>query len=97
MHCPACHKENPPGETHCEFCRTPLPDPTSQYQPTVPVSGVSVGDARFEQGSLIAGRYLVERGLGRGGMGVVYLVKDQQLRGKEVAIKFISMELTVSH
>jgi len=96
VHCPACHKENPPGATHCEFCRTPLPEPSSQFQPTVPISGVSVGDARFEPGSLIAGRYLVERELGRGGMGVVYLVKDQQLRGKEVAIKLISMELTLS-
>jgi len=96
MHCPVCHKENPPGATHCEFCRIPLPDPSSQFQPTVPISGVSVGDQSFAVGGLIAGRYLVERELGRGGMGVVYLVKDQQLRGKEVAIKLISMELTLS-
>jgi len=96
VHCPACHKENPPGSKHCEFCRTPLPDPASGLQQTVPISGVSVGDTRFGQGSLIAGRYLVERELGRGGMGVVYLVRDQQLRGKEVALKLISAELTAS-
>jgi len=97
MHCPACHKDNPPGATVCEFCRTPLPDPSSRFQATVPVSGISIGDQSFAVGGLIAGRYLVERELGRGGMGVVYLVKDQKLHGKEVALKLISADLTDSH
>ena len=74
-----------------------LPDPSSRCQFTEPVSGVSVGDARFEPGRIIAGRYLVERELGRGGMGIVYLVRDQKLHGKEVALKLISAELTSSH
>ena len=39
----------------------------------------------------------MERELGRGGMGVVYLVKDQKLHGKEVALKLISADLTDSH
>jgi len=62
----------------------------------MPISGVSVGDTRFEQGSLIAGRYLVERELGRGGMGVVYLVRDQRLHGKELALKLIASDLLAS-
>ena len=94
MRCPVCHKENPSEARACEFCRTPLPDGNSRLQATVPVSGVTVGDAGYEPDSLIAGRYLVVRELGRGGMGLVYLVKDQKLHEKEMALKLISADLT---
>lgn len=96
MRCPVCYKDNPPEAEFCEFCRLPLPDPSTRFQKTDLVSGAAVSDAEFAKGSLIANRYLVMRELGRGGMGVVYLVKDQQLHDKEVALKLISTELTAN-
>ena len=38
---------------------------------------------------MIDGRYLIERELGRGGIGVVYFARDQQLMGKPVVIKIL--------
>ena len=37
-----------------------------------------------EKGELVAGRYLVEREIGRGGMARVYLVLDEHLRRGEL-------------
>jgi serine/threonine protein kinase len=41
------------------------------------------------EGMMLDGRYLIERELGRGGIGVVYLARDQQLMGKPVVIKIL--------
>ena len=43
---------------------------------------------RYE-GTVLDGRYLIERELGRGGIGVVYLARDQQLMSKPVVIKIL--------
>ncbi len=40
-------------------------------------------------GQLLVGRYLVEREIGRGGSGVVYLARDQQLHARPVVLKFL--------
>ncbi len=44
-------------------------------------------------GSLLKDRYQVEKELGRGGFGVVYLARDQQLLGKAVVIKVLTDDL----
>jgi serine/threonine protein kinase len=40
-------------------------------------------------GSLLGGRYLIEKEIGRGGVGVVYLARDKQLLSKPVVVKIL--------
>jgi serine/threonine-protein kinase len=46
--------------------------------------------------ALLAGRYLLEKRLGRGAMGQVYLAKDQNLLTRKVAIKTVRPDLLSS-
>jgi hypothetical protein len=44
-------------------------------------------------GVLLSGRYLLERKLGEGGMGTVYLARDQEVSGESFAIKVLRAEI----
>jgi uncharacterized protein (TIGR02145 family) len=90
--CLVCGHENSDDARTCSNCGSEL-DPAVRSQKTVldedrPVS--------FSPASLISERYRIVRELGRGGMGVVYLVKDTGLRDRLTALKMIHPEL-VSH
>jgi len=61
-------------------------------QPQVTVGAPRTGDGSIGPGTLLAGRYLIEDVLGRGGMGVVYRAHDRQI-DEAVAIKVLRPEL----
>lgn len=57
-------------------------------RPVVPSGPVSAGDGKT--GSLLKGRYLIQRVLGRGASGMVYEAIDQQM-GRHLAIKHLAL------
>ncbi len=82
------------GRSVEDFLRANGLDPATA--PAALVRGLAQLEAEyrgFPQGTLLANRYYVERRLGAGGMGVVYLARDQSL-GKLVALKFLSPRLS---
>jgi eukaryotic-like serine/threonine-protein kinase len=97
--CQACHRpilederercEWVDGTWLCEACRrgtlTDRPGPTDPPGPTTP--GAS-GEALLVPPGTAVGPYLVERMLGQGGMGAVYLARSQKA-GRPVALKLM--------
>lgn len=89
-YCPACMQENADNAAVCSSCGY-------AFDSTVNSAGTRVVDSRpqsqFDSGDIIAGRYQVERVLGQGGMGMVYLARDRELRNREIALKMIHPHL----
>jgi TolB-like protein len=54
---------------------------------------VAAAGQRLAIGQILGGRYRIERELGEGGMGVVYLAKDAQIAGETFAIKVLKEPL----
>ncbi len=64
--------------------------------PFVPLSEAEARDSDHDLpdtgGAPLAGRYLLQKEIGRGGFGVVFLALDQQLHGRKVVVKLLLVE-----
>ena len=91
--CWKCGKEMPEGSSFCPACSAPVSKEAVNRMETV----AGVGEAKIQilPGVLVDGRYQVEKELGRGGMGVVFLARDKSL-DELVAMKVLPTELTSS-
>ena len=82
MNCPNCRAPVDDDAAQCPACGTQLDATFHRPPPT------TAGD-----GEVIGGQWQIEKKLGQGGMGSVYLAKDLSL-GRRVAIKMLSAQLT---
>jgi serine/threonine protein kinase/Flp pilus assembly protein TadD len=86
--CPKCHFENPDDSLYCVKCDSPLAfeeDISATKTLEMPVDQLS-------EGFIFAGRYKIIEELGKGGMGRVYKVTDNEIE-EEIALKFLKHEV----
>jgi eukaryotic-like serine/threonine-protein kinase len=92
-----------PDVTDATVCRS-VGTPSESVEPvgaqqvpseSRPIEGSStrLPYAPIATGHLLGGRYRLERKLGEGGMGVVYLASDQEVKGEIFAIKVLTQEI----
>jgi serine/threonine protein kinase len=74
----------------CPICETAYPN---EYTSCGNDGALLVQAAELDPGTMIRGKYRIQRTLGRGGMGTVYLAEHLLLRRAQ-ALKFISSDLS---
>lgn len=90
IECPKCSADNPHRSRYCNECATPLPDEkiiSKSFTKTIitpPTDNI--------RETIFSDRYEVIEELGRGGMGKVYRVYDNEIKD-EVALKIIIPEI----
>jgi len=104
IRCPKCHFDNPSDSRFCGNCAAPLhPREIGGHESNSPEFGIVSPDSKTETlqapvkelttGSTFAGRYQVIEELGKGGMGRIYKVFDQEI-GTKMALKLIKPEVS---
>ncbi|MGB6604770.1 MAG: protein kinase [Steroidobacteraceae bacterium] len=83
----ACAQDDPPPE---RLLKTSAAE--RQRNATGAQADVSPSTVRLAVSQLLGGRYRIERELGEGGMGIVYLATDEQVPGEKFAIKVLKKE-----
>ena len=89
--CPKCNSENPETKQFCADCGTQLPSSKETYPAVTETLQAPVRE--LTTGSTFAGRYQIIEELGKGGMGKVYKVFDQEIQAK-MALKLIKPEVS---
>lgn len=84
--CPNCGTLSRAGAKFCGRCGNALPLPAAPSYPNL--LGSHTG--RLPEKSLVNGRYVIVRVIGRGGMGAVYLVTDTLDQNRVLAMKEMS-------
>ena len=93
LRCPECQAENSDDSRFCKRCATPLPQPVPEDLARAATLLYPSPSVELSPGTTFAGRYLVIEEIGKGGMGNVYKVLDQEINEK-VALKLIKPEIS---
>ncbi len=91
MICPKCHFDNSEDSSYCSKCGTRISGEEAAAVPTLTGTRPS-SPVGLHPGSTFAGRYQVLEEIGRGGMGSVYRVLDQEIDEK-IALKVLNPEI----
>ncbi|MBI2566646.1 MAG: protein kinase [Candidatus Schekmanbacteria bacterium] len=90
LRCPECDTEAPEGSRFCPQCATPIPGHAKDQVITDELAR-PLGLSALRPGSMVFGKYRIERILGQGAMGVVYAATDTYI-DRRVAIKTIRFD-----
>ena len=90
MKCPKCDADNTDAARFCSNCATSLTG-AEEAQP-LPTQTIETPREELTTGSTFAGRYQIIEELGKGGMGKVYKVLDNETHEK-IALKLIKPDI----
>ncbi|SRR6266516_51373 len=91
--CPRCHARRNPGKSFCGKCGFKYAMPTNNATTTLPSAELQAPIVQLAMDSVINDKYKIEKAIGTGGMGSVYLARDIILK-RQVVIKTLVSNAT---